>query len=325
MLQKSVRQRSEHRRTARCPRERLGRALKICGVGLLVCAAPLGCAKPFKSVKHLVLTAPVPADHLTIEGTVGDVTITAEEGAVEVRAEVTKIARATSPERAEEALDDIRVTLTTEESAEKRIVGRTEHPAIAANLSYAVRWRVTAPPHLSVEVRNSVGDVRVMGFRRQVDVTGSVGDVVVECDPAWSATTGPVTIRTEVGSIVARHISKGLTATGGVGGIRASAGGEVDLATSVGEISLKVLSGSRGGVRARTSVGDIGIRLPPGWKGKLLADTDLGSTVVGLGSVTMTNVRHRRHHFSAEIGESSKPIIDASADIGDVTVKVYQP
>ncbi len=78
-------------------------------------------------------------------------------------------------------------------------------------------------------------------------------------------------------------------------------------------------------MQIRTSIGDIHVAIPEGWKGKVLADADIGSTSAHLGSLFMGSVRHRRHHFTADLGEASKPVLQAMTEVGDVHLRTYSP
>ena len=301
------------------------RALLAGSLGLAVGLLAVGCGRPFKSTQRVSLTAEVPSQRLRIVGTVGDIIVRAEPGAEAVEAIITKVTRGASQERADEALDEIQVSFETQDKDGTTVLASSSHPWSSGTASYAVRWEVTAPPELTVEIETSVGDVRVEGCTGAVSVAGGIGNVVVVGAKGSGASLGPVTITNSVGDVRVDQVTEELRASAGIGGIRASASGKVDLKTSVGDVRLRLLQGSSDDVLVRTSIGDIHIAMPDGWKGKILADADIGSTSAHLGSLFMGSVRHRRHHFTADLGEASQPVLQVMTEVGDVHLRTYVP
>lgn len=301
------------------------RALLVGCLGLAVGFLAMGCGKPFKSTQQVSLTADVPSQRLRIVGTIGDITVKAEPGATAVKAIITKVTRGSSQERADEALDEIEVSFEMQDKEGTTVLATSSHPRGSGTASYVVRWEVTAPPELTLEIETSVGDVRVEGCTGEVSVAGGIGTVVVVGAKGSASPLGPVTITNEVGDIRVDKVTKELRASAGIGGIRASASGKADLMTSVGSVRLKLLKGSSEDVQIRTSIGDIHVAIPDDWKGKVLADANIGSTSAHLGSLFMGSVRHRRHHFTADLGDASQPVLQAMADVGDVHLRTYAP
>lgn len=300
------------------------RAILMGSLGLAVGFLAMGCGKPFKSTQQVSLTAELPSQRLRIVGTIGDIIVRAEPGAEAVEAIITKVTRGSSQARADEALDEIQVSFEMADKEGTTVLAKSSHPRSSATASYVVRWEVTTPPEMTVEIETSVGDVRVEGCTGEVSVAGGIGGVVVGAKGS-EASLGPVTITNEVGDVRVDHVTKELRASAGIGGIRASASGKVDLKTSVGDVRLRLLQGSSEDVQVRTSIGDIHVAIPEGWKGKVLADADIGSTSAHLGSLFMGSVRHRRHHFTADLGDASQPVLQAMTEVGDVHLRTYAP
>jgi len=301
------------------------RALLLGGLSAVAGFLALGCGKPFRSTQQVSLTADVPSQRLRIQGTIGDVTVRAEPGATAVQATITKVAHGSSQERANEALDEIQVSFEMQGKDGTTVLAKSSHPQTSATASYAVRWEVTAPPVLTVEVEAAVGDVRVEGCTGKVSVAGGIGDVVVVGVKGSDASLGPVTITNEVGDVRVGQVTGELRASTGIGSIRASAFGKVDLKTSVGDVRLRLLKGSSENVQIRTSIGDIHVAMPEEWKGKVVADADIGSTSAHLGSLFMGSVRHHRHQFTADVGDVSAPVLQAVTDVGDIFMRTYMP
>lgn len=301
------------------------RSLFVGSLGLVVGFLTIGCGKPFKSTQRISLTAELPSQRLRIAGTIGDIMVRAEPGAKSVEATITKVTHGTSQARADEALDEIQISFEAEDKEGTTVVGKSRHPRNSATASYVVRWEVTAPPGLPLDIEASVGDVRVEGCTGAVRVAGGIGDVIVlgAKDPA--AGLGPVTITNDVGDVRVDRVTEPLYASTSIGGIRASAAGKVSLKTSVGDVRLRLLQGSSEGVEIRTSVGDVHVSVPEGWKGKVVADADIGSTSIHLGSSSMESVRHHRSRFTAEIGDAVEPVLQAMTDVGDVFLRSYVP
>ena len=294
-------------------------------LGLAIGFLTIGCGKPFKSMQRVSLTAELPSQRLRIMGTIGDITVRAEPGAKAVEAIITKVTRGSSQARADEALDEIQISFEMQDKEKSTVIAKSSHPYSSETASYAVRWEVTTPPELTVEIETSVGDVRVEGCTGEVSVAGGIGNVVVGGAKSPGSSLGPVTITNEVGDVRVDHVTHELRASAGIGGIRASASGKVDLKTSVGGVRLRLLQGSSEDVQIRASIGDIHVAMPEGWKGKVLADADIGSTSAHLGSLFMGSVRHRRHHFTADLGDASQPVLQAMTEVGDVHLWTYAP
>lgn len=301
------------------------RSLLVGSLGLAVGFFAIGCGKPFKSTQQVSLTAELPSQRLRIAGTVGDIMVRAEPGAKAVEATITKITHGTSQARAQEALDEIEVSFEAEDKDGATVVGTSSHPRNSATASYTVRWKVTTPPELALDIEASVGDVRVEGCTGEVSVGGGIGNVVVAGADGPDSSLGPVTITNDVGDIRVERVTGPLHASTSIGGIHASAAGKVSMKTSVGDVRLTLSKGASEGVEIRTSIGDIRVSVPEGWKGKVLADADIGSTSIHLGSLTMDSVRHRRSRFTADLGDASEPVLRAMTDVGDVFLRSYAP
>ena len=97
----------------------------------------------------------------------------------------------------------------------------------------------------------------------------------------------------------------------------------MDIASDIGDIKLRLLPDHPGPVRVVSDIGDIHLALPLDRIGRLVSDTDLGSLRVRLEGMVLQVIRQRSHHFDAQFGPSSEPVIDLTSDIGDIIVDSY--
>ena len=99
-----------------------------------------GCGTPFQSRERLVLTTPLPAEKLVAINHVGDVTITADPQAREIRAEVVKIGKGSTQAEADKALRQIGVSLGPRPTGSTTVQAVAEHPQLHGFRGYEVRW-----------------------------------------------------------------------------------------------------------------------------------------------------------------------------------------
>lgn len=256
-----------------------------------------GCGTPYTSREHLTLTAPAPAmATFILRNAVGEVTLQADPAATEVRAEIVKIGKGSSPQQADAALEQIEVSLETHPGRSEAVEARAEHPPGGPIRNYEVEWKLTAPPGFALDVSTQVGDIVAEGF------------------------SGGATFKTDVGDIKTSGKHLGLSAKTGVGDIHAEAAGRIDVRTDVGDARLRVLPGDEDDVKARTQVGELTVELPVGRKGRLKAGADVGSLRLRLESLTL---RGEAHRLEADLGGASTPTLDLATDVGDLTVRSY--
>lgn len=281
-----------------------------------------GCGKPFESRAIQMLDSSLCGTSIYIDNRVGDVTFIADAGAQDVRAEITKIGRGSTKAEADAALAAINPEFKRDESR-NRLLASPGHPKDSPMRSYCVEWKITAPPDQIILVRNNVGDVAVRGFTRQVEVTSSVGDVTVEGDEAAWQENGPVKIVANVGDVRAFHIGKGLNVRSEVGDVHAQAGGVVQVATDVGDATVKLLDVDNTGGKVTTDVGDAVVELPRDWKGKMDLRTHVGDLSVDLANCSVRKLSHNGRHLLGEVGDSDKASFEGSTNVGDLRVVAY--
>ncbi len=248
-----------------------------------------------ESRDQMTLTEAAGARKLILRNHVGDVIITAEPTATEITATATMIGRGRTPEAAEEALEEIVVTLDPSKSDTTIIEAIASHPSGSNRKNYLVEWRITAPPALEVEVRNEVGDIDLRGF------------------------TGPAFIQNDVGDFNAVQLTQGLTIVNGVGDIDAKASGPIDLKTDVGDATINVLAGDPRAIKVTTDVGEISLALPEQWTGTLDAQTDTGDVEVSLPGMPVSFTRQRNQRATGSIG-TGEATITLSSDVGDIEI-----
>ncbi len=291
-------------------------ALSLLGLFLV------GCGTPFATRDHLTLSAPRPTDRLVVDNSVGRITVKADPAATEVKAEIIKIGKGCNQHEADQAVADIEVSLA---NADGVVRAEAKHPGGTGIRGYEVQWQITAPPDVDIDVTNDVGDLHISGFQKNISLKNDVGDAVVIADPADGEPGGMVKVTTGVGSIRADNARNGLTATTDVGNIFALAGGAVDLRSDVGSVSLKLLPTTADTVKLATDVGDVRIYLTPDQQGSILADCDVGDVRLSIDDAKIKTLRERRHHCTAQLGESRTPAIDLTSDVGDIRISSFDP
>lgn len=255
----------------------------------------------FKSTASESLSAATPGQRLTIRNEVGRVTLLADASASGVTVEVEKVGKGSSQAEADKALGEIVVSLAPHPSQQGTLEGSVSHPHGMRRRGYEVNWVVTAPPSVALYVvtdvgqidaqgftaggqfKSDVGEIKVAGFEGAVDARNDVGDIRV-------STTGPVTIRSDVGDVVAH---------------------------AKGDESHSIT--------IQTDVGAVTLHIEPQWTGKLRASTDVGAiTLAALPDVR--EVERNRHRIVAEVGAgASQAQIDITTEVGSVTIAGPSP
>jgi hypothetical protein len=281
----------------------------------------VGCGTPFSQRETVTLAADSAPEKFVVQNRVGDVTIKIDPTAKGVSASVVKTGKGSSVHEARRALEDIRVSLLKSEDHPGVVEASVEHPKGNAFRQYQVSWLITMPASRNVVVKNGVGDVQVDGLSGEANIHTDVGDATVHGATEKTDQIGPVEVTTDVGSISAQHIGKGIHAVTNVGDIHASGGGKVQLASDVGDVTLHLTNENPDSVDCTADVGDVEVFLPAERKGALYAETDVGDTIIELGAIPMQNVHHRRKHFRGELGGSAEPRASLQTDVGSVTVR----
>lgn len=294
------------------------------GAGLLAAGlltlGPMGCSigTPFEATAESNLIAPVNATQLTIENTVGDITVISDAAATGVSAVVIKKGRGSTQQRADEALTEIRLSLAEVAGTPGTVLAKAEHPKSSNKKNYSVEWRITAPTNAKLVVGVDVGDVTIRDFASGAKITTDVGDVDAQ------NIAGGLEVKTDVGDITAKNITGNLTAQTDVGDINARAAGQINCRTNVGDLTLNVFGEPGQPIVALTDVGDLDVRLPAGLSGSLSAAVDTGDLSVRLGDTPMKNVEQKRKRFMADFAAPG-PKLKFETDVGDLTLRLAEP
>ncbi len=235
---------------------------------------------------------------LLIENDVGDIQVLADPDAYEIRAEVVKTGLGRSMTQAEDALHEIDIEFSPDPRDGSVFNAIVHHPKRRHGKAYEVDWTITAPPHLTIQLTNDVGDVDVDGFQEGVEIKNDVGDVVV------------------YGS------SGGLTITNDVGDVTAEGSGEIWVRTDVGDVVVEVLEVTNADITARSDVGDAVVYLPRGWEGEITAETDVGGVSVRPGGEPLRIYRDRRGIFNGVMGDAEHAHLNVRTDVGSARVRV---
>lgn len=261
------------------------------------CASAGGCeSAKFSSERTTKMTAAAESS-LRIENQVGDIKVVADPAATQVTLELTLIGKGSTQAKAEEALNEIVYTVT-DPPGDTGVTAVAKHPTNSGwnNKQWEVRWVVTAPPTVKIDVDDAVGKVTVVGFERGASVSTDVGDVRV------SGVMGGVNVRVDVGDAVV------------------NAQGPATVITNVGDVSVEMI-GEPAEVRAEADVGDVHLVVSPAWSGKVTGGSDVGSVRTSVPGLSAR---------SAEYGSGSKVsgVIGAGvanatlkADVGSITIE----
>lgn len=290
----------------------------------LACVFLAGCGTPYRHEERITLSAPPPTGKLVVDNSVGSIRVNADASAKGVRAEISKIGKGYSEQVAREAMEEIEVRLEATDNG-TTVLAAAEHPKSTSGRNYEVAWVITAPPHIDVDVRNDVGDVHLQGHTKSIGIKNNVGDATVTAGSPQSPIAGPVHIASNVGDVHVTGAKGGLTVVSDVGDVHATVGGNVDIRTDVGDVTLKLLPLNAETVKVSTDVGDICIYLGPEQQGKLIADCDTGSIRMNVDGPRVKELRERDHHASAQLGDAQQPMIDLTADVGSITVGSFTP
>jgi hypothetical protein len=148
-------------------------------VGLVV----LGCAAAVAAADSRTLTGSVPAATLkvlTLDSSIGDVEITAVEGAREVTIEVQLTPRRggffSSKRQAEREVQEAVLSTSVEGSKLDLHIS----PAADGDRRFEEDWRIELPPDLAIEIDHGVGDIVIRNTASRVEIDSGVGDVKLE-------------------------------------------------------------------------------------------------------------------------------------------------
>jgi len=201
-----------------------------------------GCGTPFQARNHISLTAQLPAEKLVVRTDFGDITVRSDANVTEIRAEATLIGKGVTPAEAEKALGEIRASLGPKEDESSVVVAAGEHPRGGWARRYAIRWHITAPPDVVIEVRTEFGDVEVGRFNKGVTIETAFGDIEAEA-------AGPIELVTAFGDVELR--------------VCAGNPGDVRVATEFGDVDVQLPRDRTGRVLADTDFGSVDAHFGP--------------------------------------------------------------
>jgi hypothetical protein len=234
---------------------------------------------------------------LRIENMVGDVKVVADPAASGVTMELTLIGKGTSQAKADEALRDIELNVN-DPAGDTGVTATAKHPSNGGGWSgkqWEVRWVVTAPPSVKIDVDDDVGNITIVGFERGAKVSTDVGDVKV------SGVMGGVVARTDVGNAVV------------------NAQGPADVTTNVGNVRLELM-GESSNIRASADVGSIHLVMPPEWAGKVTGKSDVGEVKTVVPGLATKSDMGGGGRVSGNVGSGSSSAT-LSADVGSITIE----
>ena len=65
--------------------------------------------------------------------------------------------------------------------------------------------------------------------------------------------------------------------------------------------------------------------LTPDQQGSILADCDVGNVRLSIDDAKIKTLCERRHHCTAQLGDSRTPAIDLTSDVGDIRIDSFDP
>lgn len=149
----------------------------------LVSLVVVGCAAAVAAGDSRTLTGSVPAATLkvlTLDSSIGDVEITAVEGARDVTIEVQLTPRRggffSSKRQAEREVQEAALSASVEAS---RLDLRIS-PAADGDRRFEEDWSLQVPPGLAIEIDHGVGDILIRNTASRIEVDSGVGDVKLE-------------------------------------------------------------------------------------------------------------------------------------------------
>lgn len=246
-----------------------------------------------KSTKTLTAAA---ESSLRIENMVGDVKVVADPSATGVTMELTLIGKGTTQAKADEALREIVLDLN-DPAGDTGVTASAKHPSNGGwnGKNWEVKWVVTAPPSVKIDVDDDVGSVTVVGFERGAKVKTDVGDIKI------SGVMGGVVARADVGNAVV------------------NAQGPAEVSSDVGNVKIELIGESHN-VRATADVGNVHLVVSPGWNGKVKGKSDVGGVTSVVPGLSARADMGGGGEISGTVGNGGATAT-LSADVGSITVE----
>lgn len=297
-------------------RRTMVRATLACAfMGLAVMQAA-GCDVELSTKASETVTVSIadPANKIRLQNMVGDVIVRADASATAVTAEAVKIGKGVDDGAAKAALAEISVSVGPSADESGLIVLEAKHPSGKMGHGYEVKWTVTAPPGVVVDIAGNVGDISVYGFSAGGTIKSNVGDIDVK------DVGGGVTITSNVGDVKANGITGGATITTSTGDIEVQGAGLFSAKTSTGDVEVRVSGSEIADLRASTSTGDVDVTLPTTWKGKIKASSSVGDIEIRAAGFARGDGTSRKS-VSGTINGGGDASIEVTCRVGDVTIE----
>ena len=182
----------------------------------LVSLVVFGCAAAVAAGDSRTLTGSVPAatlEVLTLNSSIGDVEITAVEGAREVTIEVQLTPRRggffSSKRQAEREIQEAKLSTSVEGSKLDLHIS----PAADGDRRFEEDWSIELPPGLAIEIDHGVGDIVIRKTASRIEIDSGVGDVKLEI------LSGDVSVDLGVGTAAVRAPAEPYATARGAGGV----------------------------------------------------------------------------------------------------------
>ena len=217
-----------------------------------------------------------------LAGITGSVEITGQPGVETITIAGEKRVGASSTSEAEAHLSDIEVDI---QDGDDEVFVRTVHHGDAEGRSYSIDYVITLPPELEVRVTHLTGEVSVRETVNEIRVSVTTGGVTLEDvhgDADLDVTTGNLTLDEFYGSASADLITGNLFCRAYL-----PPGGELDLKTITGQMTVQIPESTSAELTASVSTGQINFSNLP------LQDPNISNTYVsgrlgdGDGSITL--------------------------------------
>ena len=212
--------------------------------GLLLTVGAAGCAacKPFSATETEMLTLEANGCRaFELRGRVGEIRLTGDPQATTITAEIHKRGKGTTQYEADQALEQIKITMAPKPGAGDKVLARVNHPGSHPYREYEADWEVTVPAGLKVKIDAGVGSVAVSELREETKLDVGVGSIRA------TAMRGAIDAEAGVGSVVVE--------------LDAVPDGDVRASSGVGSVTLIVPPEMHGRLRAASGLGSLDVRL----------------------------------------------------------------
>lgn len=243
---------------------------------------------------------------LIVDSKVGDIAVVGREGASGITAEIVKVGRGASPEKARESLERIEIVMAPLADNPGAFLCTSEFPEKWSGHSHKVEWRITAPTSMALDLLSDVGDIEAERFNSGARVRSDVGDV------SLIDILGGVDVRSDVGDI------------------DISAGGRVIARSDVGDVNLTIIDTGYADshpIDIRSDVGDVELLLPAHFMGLIDAETNVGDVDMDLDEADAFSILSRSRSGKSmriELNGVDEPAHELRTEVGDIEVEFYR-